>query len=68
MNEYEINLPLPITTSNNTTDLNNITIYQPNSLKILYLNARSIKNKQEELQHIINAYKSETHIIAITET
>lgn len=38
------------------------------SLKILYLNSRSLKNKTFEIEQIISSRKNPVHIIAISET
>lgn len=38
------------------------------TLNILYLNIRSLRNKMEELQDLIDTYDSEIHLIVLTET
>lgn len=57
--------------------LNNINIFQfqpskqkisTNSIKLLYLNACSIKNKMDEVSVCISKFKTTIHILAITET
>lgn len=49
-------------------DIYTVNFTSINTLKVMYMNARSIKNKQEELLHILQAIKSNIHIICITET
>lgn len=65
-NDY-INLPLnpQINTIANIQDMHFTTT---NSLKILYLNARSIKHKLDEISYIIDELKTTIHLIIITET
>lgn len=61
-------LPKPQAT---TTILNKITdlkFCEKTSLKIMYMNARSIKNKTDELYHLIKTINSDIHILNITET
>lgn len=64
----EINIPLPDTKSTSIVDINNVVFDKHETLKILYLNARSINNKNEEIYSIIKNTKHEIHIISITET
>lgn len=45
-----------------------LNINNSNSLVMLYFNARSIKNKVEELNFILSQVKSKVHLIAISET
>lgn len=48
---------------NNTDDIYNVTFVQTNSsLKIWYFNARSIVNKTEEVQHILNEIKKKLNV------
>lgn len=57
----------PTTTTKLIDDINHIKFLNQNSLKILYLNARSIRNKIEDLLYIIATTKHQIHIISITE-
>lgn len=43
-------------------------IVTQNGINILYFNARSIRNKFEEIELLIGSYKIKIHIIVITET
>lgn len=66
MNNTLSNCPKTITEIHDT--IYKVNFGTRNSLKLVYLNARSIKNKQDELAHIINAVKTDIHVITITET
>lgn len=48
-------------------DIHKITFTDSKSLKILYLNSRSINNKIEDLAYIIKTAKTDIHVISITE-
>lgn len=58
----------PITITQIHDDIHKIKFNSLNTLKILYMNARSVKNKLEEILYIKNTFKEVIHIIAITET
>lgn len=58
----------PNTTTHIHNDIYTINFTSANTLKILYMNARSIKNKHEELTHILKSTKSNIHIVCIVET
>lgn len=58
----------PQSTSYTHTNINQINLNDNKTIKILYMNARSISNKQEELQYILETLKTKIHIISITET
>lgn len=49
-------------------DISEVKFSERHSLKIIYLNARSLNNKQEEIDYIIAALKHNIHVISITET
>lgn len=71
MHTNEINLIpdlCPNTQTKLHTDISTIQFNSYNTLKILYLNATSIKNKQEELTYILQSFREKIHVIAITET
>lgn len=57
----------PLTTTQIHDDIHTIKFSSDETLKLLYLNARSIKNKLEEITFIFNTFKTDIHIIAITE-
>lgn len=58
----------PTTTTQIHDDIHTIKFSSHETFKILYLNARSIKNKSEEIPLIYNTLKTDIHVIAITET
>lgn len=65
----EIDMTLPFSpTIYNLNNLSSLKVNQSNSLKLLYLNARSVKNKIEDISNIVNNTNTTIHIIAITET
>lgn len=65
----DLNYILPFCpVSNKLTNLKLLKLNNSDSLKLLYLNARSIQNKIEELNNIINKIDSTVHLVAITET
>lgn len=74
MHPYELNddepIHNPITITQIHDDIHKIKFNSLNTLKILYINARSVKNKLDEKTHIKNTFKGVIviHIIAITET
>lgn len=49
-------------------NIHDVKFIEKDSLKIVYLNARSINNKQEEIDYIIDTLQHNIHIILITET
>lgn len=71
--QYEPDYSLPFQpTLQYTDDIYKVKFSQQNSIKILYLNARSIGNKIEDLQHILentsnNNNNTTIHLIAVTE-
>lgn len=58
----------PKSTTKILDNISDVKFTEKHSLKIIYLNARSLNNKQEEIDYIITALKHNIHIIAITET
>lgn len=48
--------------------LDGVSFKNSGSLKILYLNSRSLCNKTFEIEQILKSVKSPIHIIAVTET
>lgn len=67
IHEYDVHhlFHTSITELNNINELNFI---YANTIKILYLNARSLYNKVDELQCILKLIKAKIMIIAISET
>lgn len=64
-----IDLTLPFyPTINKLNSFQMLNINNTNSLVMLYFNARSIKNKIEELDCILSQIKTTVHLIAISET
>lgn len=64
-----INLDLPFCPEiNSLKHANELKFKNKDSLKILYLNARSIKNKVEDLNNILKEIKSLIHVVAISES
>lgn len=65
----EIDLSLPFEPIIHTlNDLKQIKFDKQDSLKLLYLNARSISNKIEDLNKILTTIKETVHLIAISES
>lgn len=52
---------------NSLKNLNSLNM-DPNSLKLLYMNVRSVQNKIEDISSLINKINTNTHLIALTET
>lgn len=64
---HEIQLPSP-TTIIQTNNISNIRFSSTSSIKMLYLNARSLRNKVDELQVILKLIKAKIHVIIISES
>lgn len=60
--------PCPDVTTNIHEDIYNIKFVSTRTLKILYMNAKSINNKQEELEYILKSVEEDIHVICITKT
>lgn len=58
----------PKSTTNIVDNINDVKFTEKQSLKIVYLNARSLNKKQEEIDYIITALKHNIHVLSITET
>lgn len=64
----EIDLILPFNpVVNSLKNLNSLKLEQ-SSLKLLYMNVRSVQNKIEDISNLLNKINSNTHLIALTET
>lgn len=59
---------LPSTISETHDSIYNMRFEPHHTLKVLYLNANSVKSKQEEIEYILKYVRAEMHVIAITET
>lgn len=65
-NSYE--LPLNTHVITNIYKTCDIKLKEKNSLKIVYLNSRSLKNKLDDITILLDSLKYTIHIISITET
>lgn len=68
LNDLTFNLPLNNHVVTNIFDTHSICFKNINSLKILYLNARSLKNKIEDITYILDTFNSVIHLVIIAET
>lgn len=64
--EYE-NLPFQ-PTSYNYDSISDVTFYNQRSIKILYLNARSLINKTSDIKYILDEIKNSVCVVGISET
>lgn len=66
--QYNIDLNLPFNPSTKQVNtLKQIKFEEVNSLKIMYLNARSLENKLMDLHFILNTIPEKIDILVITE-